>query len=125
MAHGVERNRFVLKILDQRAFQLGIRRALQARVERFDHNLCAVSLTVVRHEDLSVAAQTEPLPNFVAIINQAVFELQLRHKVQLQVAIKMYSKLSSLLRSLLRAPRLHQVLCLTRPSKLESLLYNR
>ena len=36
MAHAVERDRFVLKIFDQRAFQIGVQIVLHKNVERFD-----------------------------------------------------------------------------------------
>ena len=39
MAHAVERNRFVLKIFDQRAFQIGVQIVLQENVESFDNDL--------------------------------------------------------------------------------------
>jgi hypothetical protein len=38
MAHTVERDCFVLEILNQRSFQLSVRRLVKKHVERLDHD---------------------------------------------------------------------------------------
>src|SRR5215475_10449324 len=79
MAHGVERDCLVLEVFDQRPLQIGVGRALQAGVERLEHNLHPVRLAIARDENLREAAAAQPLRHFVAVVDQTVFKFQFRH----------------------------------------------
>ena len=79
MAHGVERDGLVLEVFDQRPLQIGVGRALQAGVERLEHNLHPVRLAIARDENLREAAAVQPLHHFVAFVDQTVFKFQFRH----------------------------------------------
>src|SRR5215510_5401953 len=79
MAHGVERDGLVLEVFDQRPLQIGVGSALQAGVERLEHNLHLVRLAIARDENLREAAAAQPLRHFVAVVDQTVFKFQFRH----------------------------------------------
>ena len=74
MADFVERYGFVLKILGERLFKLGVGRALQGDVERFDDDRLVCVALIVGDKDFGIAAATEQARHEVAIINYAVFE---------------------------------------------------
>ena len=79
VANLVERHGFVLKVLDERLFKLGIGRALQGDVERFDDHRLVVVQLIVSDKDFGIAAAPEQARHEVAIIDYAVFEFQFRH----------------------------------------------
>src|SRR5215510_15246304 len=79
MAHGVERDRLVLEVFDQRPLKIGVGRALQAGVERLEHDLHLTRLAIARDENLREAAAAQPLRHFVAVVDQTVFKFQFRH----------------------------------------------
>jgi hypothetical protein len=68
------------KFSDQRPLEIGIRRSLQARIERLDYDLHPARLTITRDIDLSVTPMAETFRDLVAVVDQAVFQLQLTHK---------------------------------------------
>src|SRR6266508_730195 len=70
MAHGVERDGLVLEVFDQRPLQIGVGRALQAGVERLEHNLHLVRLAIARDENFREAAAAQPLRHFVGVVDQ-------------------------------------------------------
>ena len=75
MANAIESNRFVLKILDQRAFQFRILIALQQNVERLDDNaakLLVRSAAIARDINLRVTSATETFFNIVTSIQPAL-----------------------------------------------------
>jgi hypothetical protein len=75
MAHPIERDRLVLKILNQRTLEFGILIALQKNVESFDYyfaKLLVGGATIVGRVNLSIAATTETLFNVVTTIEPAL-----------------------------------------------------
>src|SRR5215204_1228938 len=76
MAHAVERNRFVLKIFDERAFEVGVQIVLHKDVEGFDDDFFMRRLrggdSVQRDVNFGIAATTEELFDVVASVQAAV-----------------------------------------------------
>lgn len=79
MPNAVERDRFVLKVLYERLFEVRVRRALQRRVQRLDNNRLLIAHLIVSEEYLRIAPASQAPLDQVTIVNQTVFQSQLRH----------------------------------------------
>jgi hypothetical protein len=78
VTNSIERNGFVLKVLNQRQFEIGIGSSLQRRVQGFDDDGPACISLIVREENLGIAPATQAALHQVAIIDYAVFQSKLR-----------------------------------------------
>ena len=76
MTHAVERDRFVLKIFDERPFEIGVQIVLHKNVERFDDDLFMRRLQggdiITRDINFGITATTEEFLNVVACVEAAV-----------------------------------------------------
>ncbi len=75
VAHTIERDCFVLKILNQGAFQLGILIALKQNIKGLDHNIAKSFISraqIARHVDLGIAAAAQTVVDIVTPIDPAL-----------------------------------------------------
>src|SRR5215211_4053289 len=75
MANAIERDRFVLKVGDERALQFDVGRVLQVEIEGLDNDRALSAFgrgVVVGDIDLRVAATSEALENIVAAIKSTL-----------------------------------------------------
>src|SRR5919206_1846199 len=82
VAHAVERDGLVAKVLDERALKLRVGHPLQVRVERLDDDEARAALRrgrVARHVDLRVAPAPEAVEHVVAPVESTLLKLQLAH----------------------------------------------
>ena len=86
VANLVERDRFVLKVLDERLFKFGVGCALQRDVERLDDDLIVIMSLVVGDKHFGITAAPEQARHKIAIINNTVFESQFRHSFSIVTA---------------------------------------
>lgn len=76
--HAIECDRFVLKILDQRAFEIGILVTLKQNVKGFDDDIAKSFVggrQVARHINLGITAAAETVLDVVAIVESALKKL--------------------------------------------------
>ena len=78
--HPVQCDCFVLKVLDQRALKVRIRRSLERRVQRLYYGGRALAQLIVCEKYLRIATSSQAAFHQVAIINQAVFKSEFRHR---------------------------------------------
>ena len=84
VAHAVERDRLVAKVFDERVFELEIDRALQEKVEGFDHDRLRRSVRrrrVAREINFGIAAAPQTFQNVVAPVQPALLKFQFTHLV--------------------------------------------
>src|SRR5204862_2338582 len=84
MTNAVERDRLVLKILDQGPLEIVIKIIMQEYVQRLDDDLAVGRLCrcerVTGEKDLGIAALPEPLANVISLIEPAVVQRKLFHR---------------------------------------------
>ena len=79
VTNSIECGGFVLEVLNQRQFKIGIGSSLQRRVQGFDDDGAAGIRLIVREKYLGIAPATQAALNQVAIIDYAVFLSKLGH----------------------------------------------
>jgi hypothetical protein len=79
VTNSIERDGFVLKVLNQRQLKIRIGSPLQSCVQRLDDDGAAGIGLIVGKENLGIAPATEAALNQVAIIDYAVFQSKLGH----------------------------------------------
>ena len=78
MANAIERDRFILKILNQRAFEIRILITLKQDVEGFDDDVAKSFIggrQVARHVNLCVAAAAQTVLDVIAVVESALKKL--------------------------------------------------
>src|SRR5437763_13622965 len=82
MADTIERNCFILKILDESLFEISILITLKQHVQSFDDDLAELFVRrrqIARHVDFGIAAATETIFDVIASINPALEKFQFGH----------------------------------------------
>src|SRR5512143_2790130 len=74
MPHPVQRNRFILKVLNQGLFQLRIGRSLKRGVESLDDDQPTFALLIVSKKYFGIASASQAALNQVTIVDYAVLE---------------------------------------------------
>jgi hypothetical protein len=90
MAYAIESDGFVLKIFDERSFEIGVEVVLQKNVQSLDNDRAMRRLPrkgVVGREDLGIAAAAKTLFNVVSSVKPAIFKGQFTH---LSISIRYY-----------------------------------
>ena len=76
IANTVEGDRFVLEVLDQRPFKIGIEIVLEKHVKRLNNDLTVWRLgrseSVTRNEDLGVTPAPEQFDNVITLVDPAI-----------------------------------------------------
>jgi hypothetical protein len=86
MAHAVECDCLVLKIRDERSFELVVRSVLQVKIERFDNNRAwgfPGSEIVFGDVDLGIAAASEAFDDVVSAVESTLLKFEFRHQFAL------------------------------------------
>jgi len=81
MPNAIQRDRFVLKVLNQRLFELRVRGSLKRGVERLDDHEWFYPALIERKKDLGIASAAKAAVYQVTIVDYAVFQSKLRHRL--------------------------------------------
>jgi hypothetical protein len=77
VTNSIERDGFVLEVLNQRQFEIWVGSSLQRRVQGFDDDGAAGIRLIIGKENLRIAPASQAALNQVAIIDYAVFQSKL------------------------------------------------
>jgi hypothetical protein len=83
MANSIQRDCLILKILNQRLFQIRVRRSLKRGVEGFDDHQSIIALLIEGKKDLGIAPTAQAALYQVMVVDDAVFQSKLRHLLTL------------------------------------------
>ena len=78
----IERDCFILKILDESLFEISILITLKQHIQSFDDDFAELLVgrrQIARHVDFGIAAATETIFDVIASINPALEKFQFGH----------------------------------------------